>query len=91
MCLALRLFTRLAWSSLVQPGPSRVSDSPVSAENVICEAFVLRTNIEFLFIASMKKEKLFNTYPYFREGSKRSTSQFPTKNKGFINYVFCRN
>ena len=85
------------------PGPSMVSDSPVSAENIIFEAFFYgRTKKDFLFITSMEKKKSedkfichSSSFSIFtlssRKAVKRSTSQFPTKNKGFINYVFCRN
>ena len=39
MCFFANLF--FTWLDRVQPGPSRVSDSPVSAENVLYEDFVL--------------------------------------------------
>ena len=48
----------LSWQQLVYL-PGRVSDSPVSAENVIYEVFVLMgelTKLKFLFFASMEKK-----------------------------------
>jgi hypothetical protein len=58
--------------------------------------------MQFLFIAPMEKKKSedksnhhcssFLILPLLsRKAVKRSTIQFPPKNKYFINYVFCRN
>ena len=58
--------------------------------------------MEFFFIPSMEKKKSedkticnpssFPIHPLsFRKVVKRSTTQIPPKNIGFINHVFCRN
>ena len=46
------LFTRIEES-----GPSRVSDSPVSAGNVICEAFVLMGELRWGFSSLLQWRK----------------------------------
>ena len=59
-------------------------------------------NMEFLFIASMKKRKvkaspfvILLAFQYFPippgRQEREAPPNFPKKNKGFINYVFCRN
>ena len=58
--------------------------------------------MEFLFIALMEEKKSegkFVCYPSSfsilplssRKAVKEAPTNFPQKNKGFINYVFCRN
>ena len=50
--------------------------------------------MEFLFIALMEKKKSDKSicHLFSRKAVKRSTIQlFPHQNKGFINFVFCRN
>ena len=58
--------------------------------------------MDFLFIASMESKKVkaspfrillvFQYFPFLQEGSKDKHHPIsPQKNKGFINYVFCRN
>ena len=80
------LFTRL---DRVYPGPSRVSDSPVSAENIIYEDFVLMGELRWSFSALLQwrkksgKKSIFHPFSFvilplsFREALNRSTTQFP--------------
>ena len=57
------LFTRL---DRVQPGPSRVSDGPFSAENVIHEDFVLIGELRLSFSALLQgRKRNVETSPFF--------------------------
>ena len=50
----------------VQLGPNKVSDSPVSAEKEVYEAFVeFGGGMRFLYIAYMEKKKKVETSPFF--------------------------
>ena len=87
----------------VQPGPSRVSDSPVSAECIIYEASVLMGELICSFFSLLQREEKskdmsichpssFLILPLSsRKALKEAPSHFPRKNKGFINFVFCIN
>ena len=87
------------YQARVQPGPSRVSDSPVSAENVIHDAFVVMGELHCIHEGKEKQRQdhssssqasLHITFPPGKQWSEASPN-FPHQNKGFINYVFCRN
>ena len=83
------LFTRLEESS----GPSRISDSSVSAENVIYEAFVLLRKLSWIFSSWLQWRKKsedksichpssFLLLPLFlKEGSKEKHHPIFPKNK----------
>ena len=92
------------YQARVQPGPSRVSDSPVSAENVIYEAFVLMGELRWTFsylLQQWRKIKVqisplvillvFQYFPFPGRQQRAAQPNSPHQNKGFINYVFCRN
>ena len=82
----------------VYSGPSRVSDISVSAENIIYEAFVVIGVLRWSFSSMLAwRKKRVDKSPSFifkifsRNTTKRSPTLFPHHNKGFINYVSCRN
>ena len=87
-----------------KPGPSRFSDRPVCAENVIYETFVVMRKLRSISLHCFHGEKqkwryvhstslqvsLHNPFAPWMQWSEASPN-FPPQNKGFINYVFCRN
>ena len=92
-------------ASGVQPGPSRASASPVSTENVIYETIAFfKWEIGWCFFyclpggkgevsKSWKDDEMTCLYLFVfsMEEMKRNSILVFHQNKGFINYVFCRN
>ena len=62
-----------------------VSDTPVSAENIIFEAFDVVGVVGELSMNYLHGEREKLIYVCF------STTLLPYQNKGFVNYVFCNN
>ena len=69
-----------ASSSLGKPGPSRLSDSPVSAGNVFYEAFVLMGELRWSFSSMLSLSS--------RKSVKTNTIQFPPSQKKALHVRF---
>ena len=90
-------------ASEVLPRPSRVSVSPVSAENIIYQTFFLSEKLAGASFTAFLEERgkyrkarrtmngLVFTFFFSVEAMKRNSILVIHQNKGFINYIFCRN